>query len=360
VDFTLTPLTFYTISGRVTDPTGQPIEDAWARVSRGQDPYYDSDWTDADGWYQLHVPAGTYHVFASKHGYTWPDVQIVSVPPDQADVDFVLSPTDLEIRGTVRDTSGRVLPTAYVYTFMTGQTSSLATNVYYDGTYARGMVSGTHRAYANADCYVRSERQEVTLPPSHTGLDFSLAPEDQLISGSVRDTNGALICDARVSATLAGNSASSDTGYTERNGRYALQVPSGSYTLRAYKAGYGPAPDQTVTVPPYARGTDLILRAPGNTIQGTVRDNKGTAIAGATVRASTAEGSVSVPSGADGRYAIQVFDGAWAVSASKAGYATFTAPHSLSVPPDQSGIDFVLVSEGDLRRTYLPLILNSN
>jgi hypothetical protein len=267
-----------------------------------------------------------------------------------------MSPTGLSIRGTVRDVSGNPLPMAWVYTWLPGDTISWGTGVYYDGTYVRGMVAGTHKVEAETDCHASEWKQDVTLPPSRTGVDFSLAPRDQLISGVVSDTNGIPLCDARVRATPAGSGASV-TDYTERNGRYALQVLAGTYTVRASKSGYGPAPDQAVTVPPYARGTDFILPAPNNTIQGTVRDNHGAAVEGATVLASNGDGSVSAASGADGGYAIQVFDGSWTVSASKAGYVTFTAPQPVSVPPDRSGVNFVLVPQGDVRRTYLPLVV---
>jgi protocatechuate 3,4-dioxygenase beta subunit len=270
-----------------------------------------------------------------------------------------MSPTGLSIRGTVRDASGKPLPMAWVSTWLPEETTSWVTDVYYDGTYVRGMVSGTHDVRASADCHVSESKQDVTLPPSRTGIDFSLTPRDQLISGVVSDTNGIPLCDAEVGATPAG-SGTSVTDYTERNGRYALQVPTGTYTVRASKSGYGPAADRAVTVPPYARGTDFILPAPNNTIQGIVRDNHGAAVEGATVLASNGDGSVSAASGADGGYAIQVFDGSWTVTASKAGYVTFTAPQPVSVPPDRSGVNFMLVAQGDVRRTYLPLVVRGS
>jgi len=356
VDLHLTARTFYTITGQVTDSLGQPIEDVVVEASWGDDWYGYLDWTDADGHYMLRVPAGTYHVSAFEHGYTRPAVQTVSVPPSRTGVDFVMSPTGLSIRGTVRDVSGNPLPVAWVSTWLPEESTSWVTDVYYDGTYVRGMTSGTHVVRASADCHVSERKLDVTLPPSRTGIDFNLVPREQLISGVVSDTNGIPLCDAKVGATPAGSGASV-TDYTERNGHYALQVPAGTYTVRASKSGYGPAPDQAVTVPPYARGTDFILPAPNNTIRGMVRDNHGAAVEGATVLASNGDGSVPAASGADGGYAIQVFDGSWTVTASKAGYVTFTAPQPVSVPPDRSGVNFMLVPQGDVRRTYLPLVV---
>jgi hypothetical protein len=220
------------------------------------------------------------------------------------------------------------------------------------------MSAGTHAVYAWASCHVFSQAQSVTLPDSDTGIDFALAPRDQLISGIVTDQHGSAVCGASVRAE-PGSGTGRDWDSTERNGRYALRVPADTYTVRASKSGYGSAPDRLVTVPPYARGTNFVLTASSNTIQGTVRDNRGAALAGATVQASGSGGSVSAASGADGTYTITVLDGSWTVRASKAGYATFTAPRSVSVPPNRSGIDFLLVPQGEVRRIYMPLVLRN-
>jgi protocatechuate 3,4-dioxygenase beta subunit len=345
----------HAISGRVTDPAGQPIEHVRVQTSQQDDPYYSGDWTDAAGRYTLPVPPGNYHVIAFEYGYTRPVEQIVIVPPDRRGVDFVLAPTGLTMRGTIRDTSGAALPTAWVFTFLEGESSSWGTRAYYNGTYVRGMITGTHEVHVSADCRASAWVRDVTFPPSRTGIDFSLAPADQLISGIVKDTGDTPVCDARVYAQSTGDDVS-DYDYAARNGRYALQVPAGTYTLQAYKAGYGSSPNQTVTVPPYAQGTDLTLRAPSNVIRGTVRDHKGTGVAGATAVASGSEGNVSASTAADGQYTIQVIDGSWTVSAAKVDYVTFTAPRSVSVPPDRSGIDFVMVPDGDVQRVWLPLV----
>ena len=69
VDFVLPPT--YTISGRVTDPEGHPIENVevdtdWNTLNR------DFDMTDADGKYTLHLVAGAYKVGVEKEGYSRP------------------------------------------------------------------------------------------------------------------------------------------------------------------------------------------------------------------------------------------------------------------------------------------------
>jgi protocatechuate 3,4-dioxygenase beta subunit len=355
VDFHLAALTLYTVTGRVTDPGGQPIEDA--RVSTGPDDvYYDVDYTESDGTYMLRVLAGTYHVDALKNGYSRPDEQVVSVPPSRSGVDFVMMPSHLTIQGTVRDTGGSPLATAYVFNRLPGDRVSVGTRVYFDGSYIRSVITGTHKVDAWATCYVDAVEQEVTVPPSQSGIDFSLAPRDQLISGIVSDTNGVALCGVDVEAEPVGDGAS-DSDETERNGLFALQVPAGTYTVQASKAGYGVAPAATVTVPPHARATNFALPAPDNMVQGAVRDKQGVAVPGATVVASGAGGNLSTSTGSAGTYTIMLIDGSWTISASKAGYTAFTGSQSVSVPPDQTGIDFLLIPNEQVRRTYLPVIL---
>ena len=300
VDFTMPAA--YTITGQVTDNHGSPVKDAFVWTS-GDAPDYDTDWTDASGEYILIVRADTYEISARKDEYDRPDARTVSVPPYQTGVDFSMSAGNLSIQGMVRDATGDPLPLADVYTQLSGESSSSwYQQVYYNGTYSMTRQAGLYSVRASVACHTYSEQREVTLPPSQSGIDFSVSLRDRLVSGIVSDTVGLPICGAWV----AGENGVSDYDSTERNGRYALQLPAGTYTVEASESGYGDAPDQMVTVPPHATGTDFVLPAPNNTIQGTVRDNHGAAVAGATMHASGSAGSASGASGADGGYTLRV------------------------------------------------------
>ena len=203
--------------------------------------------------------------------------------------------------------------------------------------------AGVYRVRARVDCYTSPAAQETTLPPSQSRIDFSVGIRDQIISGVVSDTARLPICSASVRAENGVNYSSS----TERNGRYAMQLPAGTYTVSASEPGHGDAPDQTVTVPPHATGTDFLLPAPDNTIRGTVRDNHGAVVGGATIDAW----------GSAGSYTLWVLDGSWTVSASKTGYYVSPVNQVVGVPPNQTGVDFTMILESEMIDVYLPVVL---
>lgn len=353
VDFTLLAKVTYTITGRVTDSQGHSLDDAYVRTD-WNDPDYASAWTDSTGKYTLQVTAGAYRIYAEQDGYARVKREGVSVPPDRTGIDFALPPATLQIQGTVRDTAGRGVPGAWVCPTPSGESSSyLCRTTYYNGAYAKALPAGTYRVSASASCYSATSVSNVTLPPSKTGLDFAIRLYDQLIAGRATDSDGQPVCGATVNAR---DGASASDG-SERNGRYAIQVPSGTYKVNAAKSGYGAPPEQTVTVPPYATSINFVFQAPNNTIQGTVRDNHGTAMAGVSVSASGTGGTVSASTAADGRYTVKVLNGSWNVSASKPGYATIPSARLAVVPPNQTGIDFTLVARSELKSVYLPLLL---
>jgi len=81
VIFDLAPLGNGTIIGWVTDAdTGLPIEDAivWVDV----DSTIVVNYTDTNGYYELHIPSGVYTIYAIASGYESAEVPGVSVPPN--------------------------------------------------------------------------------------------------------------------------------------------------------------------------------------------------------------------------------------------------------------------------------------
>jgi len=83
----------YSISGRVTDASGNPI--AGVTVSAFGGP---SATTGSDGYYTIWLPAGTYTVVPSRSGYTFsPPSRTVTVPPNATGVDFTGWPLGVDL-----------------------------------------------------------------------------------------------------------------------------------------------------------------------------------------------------------------------------------------------------------------------
>ena len=353
VDFVLPPT--YTISGRVTDPRGRPLAGVWVGTDySGADS--DSDSTDADGKYTLHLAAGSYRIGVEKDGYDWPR-RTAAVPPDQTGVDFVLTPVTLRIQGVLRDTVGHGVAGGYVCPTLAGENSSFfCKTTYYNGAYSKLLPAGTYSVSTSASCYTYVSTSGVTLPPDRTGLDFTIRLRDQLIAGRTTDTDGQPVCGASVRA----NGSYSDSDSSARNGRYALQVPSGAYKVGATKSGYNAPPEQNVTVPPYATGINFVFQAPNrSTVQGAVRDRHGAGVAGVSIVAAGSNGSAATVTGPDGSYSLKVVDGTWNIMPGKVGYLAFPATRSVVTPPNRSEVDFTLIARSEIKSVYLPLLLRS-
>ena len=350
VDFVLPPA--YTISGRVTDPQGHPLADVWVGTDYSSADS-DSDYTDTDGKYILYVAAGSYQVSAEKDGYDRPH-RNTSIPPNQTGVDFVLTPVTLRIQGFVRDTGGKGVAGSYVCPTLSGESSSFfCKTTYFNGAYSKRLPAGTYGVSASASCYTSASVSGVTLPPDRTGLNFTIKQRNQFIAGRVADSDGQPICGAAMRA----KDGESDYDSTERSGRYSLNVPPGTYKVSASKTGYPTPAEQTVTVPPSTTTVNFGFQAPGNIINGVVRDSHGVAQAGVSISASGSGGTLTGVTGADGSYTLKIVNGAWKVAASKPGYVAFPSVRSLTVPPNQTGANFTLIARSELKTTYLPLIL---
>lgn len=350
VDFVLPPA--YTISGRVTDPQGHPLANIWVGTDSTSGDS-DSDSTDVDGRYTLYLAAGSYRISAEEDGYDRPH-RTATVPPSQTGVDFVLTPVTLRIEGFVRDTAGRGVAGGWVCPTVTGESRSFyCKTTYYNGAYSKLLPAGSYGVSASASCYTSASVSGVTLPPDRTGLNFTIKQRTQFIAGRVTDSDGRPIC----GAALRAKDGESDYDSTERNGRYSLNVPPGTYKVSASKTGYPAPADQTVTVPPSTTTVHFGFQAPGNIIQGVVRNNHGAAQAGVSVTASGSAGVVTAVTAADGSYTLKLLNGSWQVAAQKPGHLAAPFSYSFTVPPNQAGADFTLIARSELRSFYLPMIV---
>jgi protocatechuate 3,4-dioxygenase beta subunit len=267
VDFTLTPMPQpnLRIIGRVTENQNQPLTNVhvWASGAGGSAGAF----TAADGVYTLTVAAGQYSVTAFKSYYALPQPQIVTVPPDQPNVNFALSPLPRihSIQGRVLDQDGRPANSATVNFFIPGILDIVESRrVYYDGSYSITVPAGVYRMVVVGTGYLPSQPVTVTVPPSATGIDFAIRQVDQIVTGKVYDGANNPICDALVEAE---GDNDEDTALSHRNGRYGLQLVRGDYTVAVRKSGFDGSPVKTLSLPPSLLGYDWGLSLTSQTEQ---------------------------------------------------------------------------------------------
>ena len=319
VEFTLVQR--YTISGRVTDFGGAPVDDVWVSAYPGGF----GAMSDANGIFTLTVVAGTYSISISKYGYQSPPAQSVSVPPSRSGVNLRFLQT-YAVNGTVRDFDGSPVRDASILASPGGfGTSTDAT-----GAYVLHLPAGSYSLSAYKESLPGLPARAVTVPPSQSGIDFQF-PQRFTISGTVIGADGSPVQGASVYASPGGYSALSDA-----SGGYLLTVAASSYSVSVSKYPLASPPAQTVVVPPSRTGVNFAFQQT-YLIAGRVSDFDGTPILGAVIGASP--GGYATTSDSSGAYSLTMAAGTYEVRATKSGYPTPPA-QTVSVPPSHTDINF--------------------
>lgn len=184
MDFALDPVPVGTVTGRVTDDTGEPIEDALVNATQ---PYVDPfTFTDADGYFELsNVPAGTWRVGAYKEGFSARAVTVEITEDVIIDLDFSLPsdstppPTDLvTLTGRVLDGStNEVLADADIVAVATDDSYHSYVTSDENGNYTLQLPAGTYNVLVQvpnyADVYI-----QVWVDPEWPSFDFYMWPYD--------------------------------------------------------------------------------------------------------------------------------------------------------------------------------------
>jgi protocatechuate 3,4-dioxygenase beta subunit len=312
-----------TISGTVHDGQGDPVPGAGLWAFTHECGTGGRACTSASGTYTITLErSGSYLVWdGAEH-------RLVSVPPAASGIDFL----QYAIQGTVRDESGQIVPGARMQADVGGETVTAWTDL--GGGYMLHVPAGTHQVTAWHAEYASPPPQTVDVPPDRAGLDWTM-PAQYVLSGVVRDTDGNPLKEAEVQAEGPAGQASADS---DACGIYWLWVPAGPYTVTVRLEGYASPPPQAVSVPPDVHDADFVLAEAWYTIAGTVRDEGGSPVEGATVCADKMSCAAADAAGA---YQLSVPDGTYSVWVHRDGYAEPPA-QSVSVPPDQAGVDFTL------------------
>jgi Tol biopolymer transport system component/protocatechuate 3,4-dioxygenase beta subunit len=231
------------------------------------------------------------------------------------------------ITGVVRDGNGQPLAGVAI---ATGDGRMTQTGD--DGRYTlEALPAGTYTVSAEKLGYTFApESRTITVWPDATGQDFTATALTYLVSGTVLDDTGSPL----VGVTISGGDVSTQT---DAEGRYALELPTGVYTLTAEKGGYWFDPaTREVTVPPDAADVDFTGTLLVYSVSGTVLDGTGSPLVGVTI--SSGDGTTQTD--AEGRYGLELPTGVHMLTAEKEGYSFDPATREVAVPPDAADVDF--------------------
>jgi subtilisin family serine protease/uncharacterized membrane protein len=228
-----------TVEGTVTNAaTGDPIEGATVDVAVGTDDGNYTAVTGADGTYRIEgVPASTHNVTVSADGYTNETVSVDVPANGTVAQDFALAPMNGSISGTVTasDTSEPVANVTVAAEDNNGNVYEATTNE--NGTYTLDVPPGNYVVNIADTPGDYRPQQIVTVEPGKeiTGVDFTIAPRDGSIVGTVTNAAGVPIEGAHV--VDADGDAFNVT--TNGNGQYEITgLDRGTYALRVRADGY--------------------------------------------------------------------------------------------------------------------------
>jgi hypothetical protein len=326
----------YTIRGSVLDFDNTPVSGAMVSTGWG-DPQSAYANTDSQGNYTITVDIpGIYNIHVSRfYNSLDPAPRAVSVPPSQTAVNFTFAPYDT-IRGTVVDPAGQPIAWATV-TSQLLDTLYISTLTDENGAYTLAVTPGIYHLTAIATGLVSPPVQRVVVPPSHIEVNFALLTP-YTIQGTVRTFDGQPLSGANL--VTSEDDPMIAYASTDSEGNYTMVVREGTYHIWVSAYGLGSPPFQVATVPANQSGVDFTMPQPF-LISGTVRDDLGNPVAGASVGVGIASVTHTA---ADGTYTLAIGSGEQWVTA----YSDDTERYDdglnsvlVRVPPAAQKVDFV-------------------
>jgi hypothetical protein len=281
--------------------------------------------TDSSGNYSLKVPAGTYTVSCSFPGVgestPLTGVAVTSNTTTSGQDCSLSAPITITVNLTdgtnpisnafvdVRDVNGR------------GNGTSVSTASSTDAVYNVVVPPGTYTVRAMHPAY--GQIGETLSVNSTRSITYTAsAGQTYAVTGTVKVGSTGL-AGAWVSLTGVPTGQTNTInvgGQTSSSGTFSINVPAGSYRVRANKPGYKSPAETTVDVSGAASVGTITLTTASRTITGTVTLSS-SGVSGAFVDASDGNGGFTVSQTDDtGAYSLAVDNGTWTVRAHSIGY----------------------------------------
>jgi len=197
-----------------------------------------------------------------------------------------------------------------------------------------GIPAGDYNITASAAGYYSNSTTKTVIPGGVTTVNLTLTPLPGAIAGTVTDAlTGNPIEGANVTAN--GHSATTDT-----EGHYTIQLPPRTYNVTASATKYISHSKTATVTSETTTSLNFTLIPLNGTISGKVTDSStGNPIAGATV---TANGGISVSTGTDGTYSIELPPGNHNVTVSANGYEGASKPNITVIAGETTTVNFEL------------------
>ncbi|MEI6596855.1 MAG: carboxypeptidase-like regulatory domain-containing protein, partial [bacterium] len=177
---------------------------------------------------------------------------------------FTLITANKTLKGTAKDQGGKAIANADVWAYDPLSGFNTFAKADTNGQFALKLTAGKYKVGASVPGMpptkevvvditgniVKSDGVQVTANiGAMTYADFIIgfAKPDYKITGQVTDANGGVIKDAAIWSYRTDGSGFAN-GNTSSDGKYTLYVANGTWKVGTYIPGYGPMPEQTITV----------------------------------------------------------------------------------------------------------------
>lgn len=243
---------FYSISGKITDTKGNPIQDSFAYFEN-DDIYY---WarTSNDGTFRLDgLPEGTYKVDANNFGYSQSSRVEITIPQESEKmIDFIISKT-LYFNGVIKDSSGDVIPDVSVQLWQ-GNQLWWSSDTDETGKFQLQIKEGIYNLSAFKSGYNITIIKDLYIDSSgDTNINLEKTDLSNSVSGTITDTEGYPLADASI---VIQTDSFRYWLTTSKDGSYSLEgIPDGDYSISASKSNYS-GRTKWVTILP---GNNLIV-----------------------------------------------------------------------------------------------------